>query len=139
MTIIMVWIVQYMEFCGKYKKMKSNILSDKILILNGSSGRKMTTLKIEIIGTENTLQKMLLINVKEALRRLCLDGGKDVNIVTITDWEDIIHYDIIQTPVLVIRKQVISQGFLPSAAELQRIIAAFLPDEHNELKLKYKE
>lgn len=112
--------------------MKGSILSDKILFLNGSRVREMTALKIEIIGTENTLQKMLLVNVKDALNRLGLELGKEVNIVTITDWEDIIHYDIIQTPVLVIRKQVISQGFLPNIIEIQRIIKAFLPDAHKE-------
>lgn len=119
--------------------MKGKVLSDKILFLNGSSVREMTTLKIEIIGTEDTLQKKLLVNVKESLHQLDLELGKDVKIFTVTEWEDIIHYDIIQMPVLVIRKQIISQGLLPGVESLKKIITAFLPDEYKELKLKHNE
>lgn len=96
--------------------------------------KEMTLLRIEIIGTEDTQQKMLLHNVKEALKLLGIQLGVDVRIVLITEWEDILHYDIIQTPVLVIRNQVLSQGFIPSILELKKIIKAFIPDELKSLK-----
>ena len=85
----------------------------------------MTPLRIKIIGTEDTLQKMLLSNVKEALNQL----GLESRIVVITDWEAIVNYNIIQTPALVIRNQVLSQGFVPSVEALKKIIKAFIPDE----------
>jgi Thioredoxin domain len=82
-------------------------------------------LKIKIIGTEDTQQKILVLNVKSAVDSL----GADAIIIPITDWEDIMNYDIIQTPALVIRNQVLSQGFVPRVSEIQRIIKAFLPNE----------
>ena len=90
----------------------------------------MALLRIKIIGTEDTQQKMLLSNIKEALNQV----GTDYRINTITDWEDIVNYNIIQTPALVIRNQVLSQGFVPSVTALQKIIQAFIPDEQELIK-----
>ena len=91
---------------------------------------EMALLRIKIIGTEDTQQKMLLSNIKEALNQV----GTDYRINTITDWEDIVNYNIIQTPALVIRNQVLSQGFVPSVTALQKIIQAFIPDEQELIK-----
>lgn len=106
------------------------IPSHEILFLNNSMKKTMKkALIIDIIGAEDTLQKMLVANVKEALNLLNFELGRDVNIRTVTDWQDIMDYNIIQTPALMIRKQVLSQGFVPSVAGLQKIIKAFIPDE----------
>jgi hypothetical protein len=90
-------------------------------------------LRIKIIGAEDTQQKTLLSNVNEAVRLL----GIDARTITVTDWEDIINHNIIQTPALVVRNQVLSQGFVPSALDIRRILKAFLPDEHPPLKTTY--
>jgi hypothetical protein len=87
-------------------------------------------LRIKIIGAEDSQQKMLLNNINEAVRLL----GIDARTITVTDWEDIINHNIIQTPVLIVRNQVLSQGFVPSVLDIRRILKAFLPDEHPPLK-----
>ena len=90
----------------------------------------MAFLRIKIIGTEDTHQKMLLYNIKEAINQV----GVESRIVAITDWEDIINYNIIQTPALVIRNQVLSQGFVPNIEALKKVIKAFIPDEQELVK-----
>jgi Thioredoxin domain len=89
-----------------------------------------TMLRIKIIGAEDTQQKMLLNNVNEAIRL----SGIDARTIMVTDWEDIINHNIIQTPALVVRNQVLSQGFVPSALDIRRILKAFIPDDHPPLK-----
>ena len=81
-------------------------------------------LNIKIIGTEDIKQKALANRVRQAIDTMTIDA----KIVEITSLEEIIAYDIIQTPALVIRNQVLSQGIIPQVAELKRLIAAFLPD-----------
>lgn len=81
-------------------------------------------LNIKIIGTEDLKQKALANRVRQAIDTMMIDA----KIVEITSLEEIIAYDIIQTPALVIRNQVLSQGIIPQVAELKRLIAAFLPD-----------
>ncbi len=90
----------------------------------------MPYLRIKIIGTDDSMQKALLKNVEQA----AYDLNIKPRIVTITDWEDIVKYDIIQTPALVIRNQVVSQGFVPLAYDIVRILKAFLPDEITAIK-----
>lgn len=82
-------------------------------------------LNIKIIGTEDLKQKALANRVRQAIDTMMIDA----KIVEITGLEEIIAYDIIQTPALVIRNQVLSQGIIPQVAELKGLIAAFLPDE----------
>lgn len=80
-------------------------------------------LKIKIIGTQDIKQKALKNRVIHALQDMRLDAA----IVEITNLEDIVAQDIIQTPALIIRNQVLSQGIIPQVAELKGLIAAFLP------------
>jgi Thioredoxin domain len=87
-------------------------------------------LRIKIIGAEDTQQKMLLNNVNEAIRQSSIDART----IMVTDWEDIINHNIIQTPALIVRNQVLSQGFVPSVLDIRRILKAFLPDEYTLLK-----
>lgn len=81
-------------------------------------------LNIKIIGTEDLKQKALANRVRQAIDTMTIDA----KIVEITTLEEIMAYNIIQTPALVIRNQVLSQGIIPQVAELKRLIAAFLPD-----------
>jgi Thioredoxin domain len=83
-------------------------------------------LRIKIIGAEDTQQKMLLSNVNEAIRQSSIDART----IMVTDWEDIINHNIIQTPALIVRNQVLSQGFVPSVLDIRRILNAFLPTEN---------
>jgi Thioredoxin domain len=83
-------------------------------------------LRIKIIGAEDTQQKMLLSNVNEAIRQSSIDART----IMVTDWEDIINHNIIQTPALIVRNQVLSQGFVPSVLDIRRILKAFLPTEN---------
>ena len=83
-------------------------------------------LRIKIIGAEDTQQKMLLSNVNEAIRQSSIDART----IMFTDWEDIINHNIIQTPALIVRNQVLSQGFVPSVLDIRRILKAFLPTEN---------
>ena len=81
-------------------------------------------LSIKIIGTEDLKQKALANRVRQAIDTMMIDA----KIVEITSLEEIIAHNIIQTPALVIRNQVLSQGIIPQVADLKRLIAAFLPD-----------
>jgi hypothetical protein len=86
----------------------------------------MNVIRVKIIGAEDTLQKKLFHNVQAAVHGLNIEP----RIVTITDWEDILNYNIIQTPALMIRNQVVSQGFVPSVSDITKIFKAFLPEKH---------
>lgn len=87
-------------------------------------------LKIRIIGTEDIKQKTLAHRVKQAIEEM----GIEASIIEVTNLEDIIAHNIIKAPALVIRNQVLSQGFVPQIEEIKTLIAAFLP----ESKEKYE-
>lgn len=90
-------------------------------------------LKIKIIGTQDIKQKALINRVIKALE----DMGVDATLVEITNLDDIMAQDIIQTPALIIRNQVLCQGIIPQVAELKGLIAAFLPNEKKRLNRLY--
>jgi hypothetical protein len=81
-------------------------------------------LKIKIIGTEDIKQRTLAHRVKQAIEEMRVDAS----IVEVTNLEEIIAHNIIKAPALVIRNQVLSQGFVPQIEELKGLIAAFLPE-----------
>lgn len=87
-------------------------------------------LKIIIIGTEDTKQKALVNRVKQAIDSMMVDAA----IVEITNLEEIFSYNIIQTPALIIRNQVLCQGIIPQVSELKMLIEAFLPNEKKKMK-----
>jgi hypothetical protein len=81
-------------------------------------------LKIKIIGTEDIKQKTLAHRVKQAIEEMRVDAS----IIEVTNLEEIIAHNIIKAPALVIRNQVLSQGFVPQIEEIKALIAAFLPE-----------
>jgi hypothetical protein len=81
-------------------------------------------LKVIIIGTEDIKQKVLAHRVRQAIEEMTIDAS----VVEITNLEEIIAHNIIQAPALIIRNQVLSQGFVPQIEELKTLIAAFLPE-----------
>jgi hypothetical protein len=70
-------------------------------------------------------KKKLVTRTQNALIEL----GITARISTVTAIDEILKYDIIQTPALVVRNQVLSQGLVPEIAEIKQFIKAFLPDE----------
>lgn len=83
-------------------------------------------MKIEIIGTEDSKQKQLVRHVQQAIDAL----GMDTRIKIVSNWEEIVAYRIIKTPALMVRNQVLSQGFVPSAVEIQSLLASFIYDKN---------
>jgi Thioredoxin domain len=81
-------------------------------------------LKVIIIGTEDIKQKVLAHRVRQAIEEMTIDAS----VVEITNLEEIIAHNIIKAPALIIRNQVLSQGFVPQIEELKTLIAAFLPE-----------
>lgn len=81
-------------------------------------------IKIEIIGTEDSKQKMLVRNVQQAIDVLHIN----TNIRLISNWEEIITFRIIKTPALLVQNQVLSQGFVPNVQEIQSLLASFMYD-----------
>jgi hypothetical protein len=87
-------------------------------------------LKIIIIGTQDIKQKALTNRVKQAIESMMIEA----TIVEITNLDEILAQNIIQTPALVIRDQVLSQGIIPQVADLKILIAAFLPDAKKKIE-----
>ena len=86
-------------------------------------------LKIEIIGTEDSKQKLLVRHVQQAIDAL----GLDTRIKIISNWEEIVAYRIVKTPALVVRNQVLSQGFVPTGSDIQSLLASFIYDRNQLL------
>jgi Thioredoxin domain len=86
--------------------------------------KEKAMLKIKIIGTEDSKQKALMQRVRQAIEDMAIEA----EILEITNWEDIVSHNIIKAPALVIRNQVLSQGFVPQIEELKTLIAAFCPE-----------
>jgi hypothetical protein len=82
-------------------------------------------LLIKIIGIDDQKQKKLVAHTQNALTEL----GITARIYAVTAIDEILRYDLIQTPALVIRNQVLSQGFVPEIPQIKQVIRAFLPDE----------
>ena len=83
-------------------------------------------IKIEIIGTEDSKQKLLVHQVQQAIDAL----GLKSKIKIISNWEEIVAYRIIKIPALVVQNQVLSQGFVPNAAEIEALLASFIYDKN---------
>jgi small redox-active disulfide protein 2 len=76
----------------------------------------MLTIKILGPGCSNCKRLELLI------RQVVDQMGVQAQIIKVTEYSDIMAYDIMSTPGLVINEKVVSAGRIPSAAE----IATFL-------------
>ncbi len=78
----------------------------------------MDTYKIEVLGTGCKKCHQLEANAKEAISHL----GLEAEISHITDMMEITKRGIMKTPALVIGDRVLTQGKVPSAAEIETFI-----------------
>jgi small redox-active disulfide protein 2 len=80
--------------------------------------------EVKILGSGcpncNRLEKV----AREALAEM----GVEATVTKVTDFGDIMAYDIITTPGLVIDEKVVSSGRVPSKAEVSSMIATVLSE-----------
>ena len=77
-------------------------------------------MKIEILGMGCAKCKMLEENVRKAVGQ----NGKGVEIVKVTDLDQILEHDVMSTPALVIDGKVRASGRIPDAVEIAKWIKA---------------
>jgi small redox-active disulfide protein 2 len=76
-------------------------------------------LTIKILGSGCPNCKKLEKLTREAVIFMNIEA----DVVKVTDYTDIMEYDILSTPGLVINEKVVSSGGIPSAAEISTLIA----------------
>jgi small redox-active disulfide protein 2 len=57
-------------------------------------------------------------------REAAADAGVDAEFVKVTDMKEIMAYDLLSTPGLVINEKVVSSGRIPTQAEIRQWLAA---------------
>jgi small redox-active disulfide protein 2 len=75
---------------------------------------------IQVLGTGCTKCKTLTANAEKAIREL----GIEAVIEKVTDITDIMKFQILMTPGLVINGQVKAAGRVPSAGEIKQMLLA---------------
>jgi small redox-active disulfide protein 2 len=75
--------------------------------------------KIQILGTGCSRCRDLTANAQKAVQEL----GADVQIEKVTDIQEIIKFQILMTPGLVIDGQVKAAGRIPSVEEIKQMLA----------------
>jgi small redox-active disulfide protein 2 len=81
-------------------------------------------LNIKILGTGCPNCKRLEAETRKAVE--ILDIAAEFS--KISDYREIMEYDILSTPGLVINEKLVSSGKIPSRAELTRLITSALAD-----------
>ena len=61
--------------------------------------------------------------LEQIARKAISDMSVEADIIKVTDYNDIMAYNILSTPGLVINEKVVSSGRIPSAAEITTFIA----------------
>jgi small redox-active disulfide protein 2 len=82
-------------------------------------------MKIKILGTGCARCSQLEKTTKEVVKEL----GIDATVEEVKDMRQIMSYNILTTPGLVINEQVISSGKVPSKAEVTQLIINSLAKE----------
>jgi small redox-active disulfide protein 2 len=79
-------------------------------------------LNIKILGTGCPNCKKL----EEEARKAASNMAIEAEIQKVTDYQEIMHYDVISTPGLVINEKVYSSGRIPSQAEITSFLTSAL-------------
>jgi len=78
----------------------------------------MLTVKILGSGCANCRK------LEAVAREAATSAGRQANFVKVTDMKEILAYDLLSTPALVINEKVVSSGRIPTVAEVQGWLAA---------------
>lgn len=81
-------------------------------------------LEIKILGTGCPNCKKLEKETRKAVKAL----GIEADISKVTDYTEIMEYDVLSTPGLVINEQVSASGRIPSQAELTTLLTSALSE-----------
>jgi len=76
-------------------------------------------MEIKILGTGCPKCKTL----EEVTRKVVKDNGIDANITKVDDIIEIMKYNIMVTPALVVNGKVVAKGRIPSADEIKQFLA----------------
>jgi small redox-active disulfide protein 2 len=79
-------------------------------------------MEIKILGTGCPNCKRLEKNARKALARMAVEG----TVTKVTEMQEIMTYEILSTPGLVIDGKVVSSGRVPAVAEISSMIATAL-------------
>jgi len=79
---------------------------------------------VKILGSGCPNCKRLEKTAREALSEM----GVEATVTKVTDFTDIMAYDILATPGLVINEKVVSSGRVPSKAEVTTLITTALSE-----------
>jgi small redox-active disulfide protein 2 len=80
----------------------------------------MVTVKILGSGCANCKR------LEQIARQVITELGTDAEVIKVTDYNDILKYNILSTPGLVINERVVSSGRIPSPAEVTTFITSAL-------------
>jgi len=77
----------------------------------------MLTIKVLGSGCANCKR------VEQIVRKVITDMGFEAEVIKVTDYSQILNYDILSTPGLVINEKVVSSGRIPTSAEVSSWLA----------------
>ncbi len=81
-------------------------------------------LTIKVLGSGCPNCKRLEQEIRKAVNNLALEA----NITKVTDYREIMAYDILSTPGLVINEKVVSTGKIPSQSEITSFLTSALEE-----------
>ena len=81
-------------------------------------------LQIKILGSGCPNCKKLEEETKKAVANLAIEAQFE----KVTDYQEIINYDVLSTPGLVINEKVVSSGRIPSQGELTSFLTSTLEE-----------
>jgi small redox-active disulfide protein 2 len=86
---------------------------------------EVKTMEIKILGVGCANCK----RVESVARQVVDEMGVDATFTEVTNMNDIVSYDIVTTPGLVINEKVVSSGRIPSKAEVTTWVASALAEQ----------
>lgn len=84
-------------------------------------------LTIKVLGSGCANCKRL----EQIARKVVADLALEAEVVKVTDYNDIMAYNILSTPGLVINEKVVSSGRIPSPAEVTTFVTSALEASHS--------